>query len=291
MLMKMRAVFSAIVTLAAVFITARASAQNYIFSVVPWGSEAEMKAMFEPLLDYIDLQTGETFDIVLYQSYDELVREISLGRVHFACLNAISYLKARRANANIRYIATSIRDYEGKDSDHYLGYVITHKDSGIKDFSGLKNKVFAFVDQTSSSGYKMPVAYMREQGLEPKTFFKKYFYLGDHDEVAKAVKNRVVDGGATWETSYRINKKRYGDVYRIIHTTPPIPNDAWVVSNRLPKRISDKLKEVLLSLDRNATTPLGAPVLNPATGIPEVGFAERDPGFYEQAASVLLFKE
>ena len=132
---------------------------------------------------------------------------------------------------------------------------------------------------------------MREKKLDPDTFFKKYFFMGDHDELAKAVKNGYVDAGATWEASYIINVKRYGEIFKIINETPPIPNDAWVVGNSVPPELAEKIKELLLAMNEDTITSDGRLVLDPSLGLPEIGFAERSPEFYDKVAPLLLYKE
>lgn len=250
-----------------------------------------MKAMFRPLMDYIEENTGAHFDIIILPTYGDMLNELTNGFVHFAAVNAVSFLKLRRNDSNIRYLASSIRSFGDFERDNYLGYIIAPKNSPINSFDDLRDKIFGFVEESSGSGYKMPRAMLGLRGESPDTFFKKYFFLGDHDEVAKAVKNGCVDAGATWEASYRINVKRYGDIFKIVLETPRIPNDAWVIRPEMPEEIGDKIKELLLGLDITTKTNDGRLVLDPELGLPETGFAERSPEFYEKAAPLLLYEE
>lgn len=268
------------------------AARSYVFSVTSWGAEKKMKAMYRPLLDYIEENTGAHFDMVMFQDYETLIKQIEGGYVQFALVNPVSYMRLAGEGADIRYLVTSVREYDdGIERDHYLGYVVVLKKSPVKEFSDLRGRIFGFVDDSSASGYKMIRAYMADQGLDPKTFFKKYFFLGDHDEVLKAVKNGMVDAGATWEVSYKINVDRYGNIFRIIHTTPPIPNDAWIVGGDMPKSLADRIKQLLLKTDRLTAGAKGEMALNRKEGMLEVGFAERDRDFYMKAAPLLLYEE
>ncbi len=265
-----------------------AAEKEYIFSAVPWGNADEIKAMMQPLLDHIEEKTGAKFKTVMFPTYDDLVDEVMGGYVQFAQLNAVTYLNLMHKNADINYVATSIRSFGEFERDYYLGYIFTRKDSPLESFDDLKDKIFAFVDDTSSSGYKMPVAYMKSRNLDPKTYFRKYFFMGDHDEVAKAVANQKVAAGATWEASYTLNQRRYDDLFKIIFETPPIPNDAWIVGNSVPDNLTEKIKKVLLETNIFSYTSDGRKVLDQDLGIPEVGFAERNSQFYEDAAPLLL---
>jgi len=267
------------------------AAKSYNFSVNPWGTVDEMKDMFRPFLDYIEEETGVHFEIVILPSYEDVIKELESGYIHFAAVNAVSYLQLRRESARITYLATSVRSFGEFERESYMGYIIAKKNAKFDSFDDLRGKTFAFVEETSGSGYKMPVAMLGLKGEKPATFFKKYFFLGDHDEVAKAVKNGCVDAGATWEASYIINVRRFGDVFKIVEETPPIPNDAWVIRNELPNDLKQQIKTLLLSTTKDTRNAAGDPVLNEKLGLPETGFVEKPPEFYEDAAPLLLYEE
>lgn len=254
-----------------------------------------MRKMYDPVLDYISEQTGFQFDMVFLPTYDAMIEEMDNGFVDFAQVNAVTLLKMRRANVPFQYLVTSVRAFgEGAtrfEREHYYGYFITRADSKIETLEDLRGKTFGFVEKSSGSGYKMPRAILESMGETPATFFKKYFFLGDHDEVAKAVYNRCVDAGATWEASYRINMDRYHDAFKIIFQTPEIPNDAWITGNRIPRANAQKIKTALLQITSSTTTEDGRLVLNPKSGVSETSFVERDMEFYEKAADLLIFEE
>lgn len=258
----------------------RAASRTFVFSTAPWAPAESLKRMYRPLLDYLEEKTDTHFEIVIFPTYDDFINEVKGGYVQFAAVNGASFVRLWHDNADIRYLATSLRQYGSKQRDFYTGYIIVRKDSGINSFMELRGKKFAFVDDTSTSGYKMPMQYMKQLNLDPKTFFRKFFYMGDHDEVIKAVKNRAVDGGATWEVSYETNVKKYGDIFKIIYRSPPVPNDAWVVGGRVPASVGDKIAETLLSINNITATKNGKYVLDPALEVTEVGFSKRSPQFY-----------
>jgi len=259
---------------------ARAATKTLIFSTAPWAPADSLKKMYRPLLDYVEEKTGVHFDIVIFPTYDDFIKEVQGGYVQFAAVNGASFVRLWREGADVRYLTTSLRQYGAKQRDFYTGYIIVRKDSGINSFMELQGKKFAFVDDTSTSGYKMPMQYMDELKLDPKVFFKKFFYMGDHDEVIKAVRNRAVDGGATWEVSYDMNVQKYGNIFKIIYKSPPVPNDAWVVGNKVSKELGEQIAATLLEINNITATKSGRYVLDPELGVTEVGFSKRSPQFY-----------
>jgi phosphate/phosphite/phosphonate ABC transporter binding protein len=266
--------------LAGMALPAFAADRTIIFSTNPWASEESLKKTYRPILDYIEEKTNIHFDIVIYPTYEDFVKEVQAGFVQFAATSSSGFTEMWNNRADIRYVATSVRLFGSKKQDFYQGYIIVRKDSNIKSFMELEGKKFAFVDDTSTSGYKMPMRYMKQLNLDPNLFFKKYFFMGNHDEVIKAVRNRAVDGGATWEESYEVNVRKYGDIFNILYKSPPVPNDAWVVGGRVSKEEGDRIAEVLLSINESTTTKNGVLVLDHKLGVTEVGFTKESPQFH-----------
>ena len=264
------------------------------FGVNPWATEPEMRRIFGPLMEYIGDQLDINIIIVIPTSYDDLLKRTARGEIDIAAFNAVSYLRARRGDLPLRYIATLLRKEKGEKTsrDYYTGYIVVRKDSPYKTLDDLKGKTFAFVEPDSGSGYKMPAALLATTGRgSPGEFFKKYFFVGDHDEVMSAIYHKSVDGGATWDNSYNLNtsNKRFGKAFRIIRRISPIPNDAWVTGPKVDPATAEKLKSILLSIDDNTRTADGRKVIDYKNGFPGNGWSERSPEFYEKQAKLLLY--
>lgn len=265
------------------------------FGVNPWGPEEQMHQIFRPLMDLLGERLGVKFEIVIPSNYEELLKRTASGEIDIGAFNAVTYLQARHTGTPVKYIATLLKLNEGETEprDYYIGFIIVRKDSPYRKLEDLRGKKFAFVDKDSGSGYKMPVAML---GLDyhttPQKFFRKYFFVGVHDEVARAVYYGSVDGGATWDNSYMMMTKPdvFGDAFRIIAKTPPIPNDAWVAAPGVPDEIVQRLRAVLITIDKNTTTADGRKVVDTDAGFPGTGWSERTPDFYEAAAKYLLYE-
>ena len=53
-------------------------------------------------------------------------------------------------------------------------------DSPYRSIQDLKGKTLGYVDFNSTSGYLFPRSVMREQGIDPDTFFGKSSFAGGH---------------------------------------------------------------------------------------------------------------
>lgn len=267
-----------------------AAAREVVFGINPWADAPQMRAMCRPLVDYITEHSGVPIRIVIPPTYEDLVEEFIDGHIKLASVNSVTFLKIKRRLPKTRYLATMVQGEGDSRRDHYIGFIITLEDSPYGSLDDLEGTVFGFVDISSASGFKMPRAMLGLRGLSPDTFFKKHFFVGSHDELALAVKNKCVDAGATWDNSYRMNTERLGEIFKIIERTPPIPNDAWIAHPTLSKRAADSIRDVLLTLTPLDTTSDGRQALDPSLGQPAEGFTERDVELYEGAADLLLYE-
>lgn len=277
---------------AALFVCARPAAaeRELTFAICPWADAESMRKLSKPLIDYISERTGLKIHIVVPPTYDALIEDFMAGDIDIAAVNSVMFLKIHRRMPRVRYMATMLRDYGGEKRDSYIGYIITRKKAPYGSFEDLQGKIFGFVDIDSASGYKVPRAMMGLKGYSPDTFFKKYFFVGSHDELALAVKNGSVEAGATWDNSYDINTKKFGKVFKIIEKTPPIPNDAWIAGARAPDEAVEMVKSVLLELTPADKTNDGRLALDADIGQPAVGWVETGIELYTRASDLLLYE-
>lgn len=264
---------------------------TYVFGVNPWNTPEALRGMFRPLLDYLKEQTGIAFRISISPSYEQLTADMNSGYVQIGTISPSAYLKAKAKYPNLRYLATVMKPLGNSVRDYYLGYIIVRKDSKYRTIEDLRGRTLAFVELDSTSGYKVPAGVMAQMGIDPKSYFKKYFFVGNHDEVIKAVKNRSVDAGATSDTNLESAEKIYGNIFRVVLKTPPIPNECWLAGKGVPPEIAEKIKTVLLGINENTRTADGRVVMNLSSGIPNVRWSERDEAFYDNAAPLLLYGE
>ncbi len=161
-----------------------------------------------------------------------------------------------------------------------MGYIFTHKDTGITSFQQLKDKVFGFVDEGSSSGYKYPVAMMIDKwNVDPNTYFKKTFFLGNHANVLDAVRNMKVDAGATWDVAMESDvKEKGGDPYYIIAKTAPIPYDGWLAKKDLDDKLIEEIKTILTGINNETKTKDGVTIID---DFYYGGFVVRNDSFYD----------
>ncbi len=235
------------------------SAQNekaFVLGITPHDKREKLIKGFTPFVEYLSEKLGRKVNLLITRNYDELGRILNENKIDFAIISPTSYVKSKYKYPKLKYVATVVGKKTNKA--YYHGVIITRKNSGIKTYRDLKNKYFAFVEKSSGSGFVFPVSLMINRwGIEPKTYFKSTFFMGNHSNVIKAVLSGQAHAGSTWEKPLENSL----DKVRILLKSPPIPLDAFAVKPQTHKSLIIKLRRILLSINKNTKTSSGKVVI------------------------------
>lgn len=132
------------------------------------------------------------------QTYKEVTDLLLNGNLDAAWLCGYPYVRNRE---KLKLLGVPL--FNGKPL--YRSYLIVPaSDTQTRDLDDLKQKVFAYSDPNSNSGFLYPQVRLLKMGIEPRHFFSKSFYAWSHRDVVKAVADGVAQGGAVdgyvWET-------------------------------------------------------------------------------------------
>jgi phosphonate transport system substrate-binding protein len=89
---------------------------------------------------------------------------------------------------------------EQDGSTSYIAVMYTRADSRIKSLADMQGHSLAWADPNSASGYLIPRADFRAQGIDPEAgrYFSRTGFAGGHEQTVVAVLNRQYDAGVTW---------------------------------------------------------------------------------------------
>lgn len=140
---------------------------------------------------YLENKIGHKVEFVLRKSYREVMDLLESGGIEFAWICGYPYVQTRKPE----YLQLlSVPIYRG--TPRYHSYIIVPHNSPHKHFRDLNEKVFAFSDPDSNSGFLYPLTLLTEKGEKPETFFRQTFFTFNHAETVQAVSEQVADGGA-----------------------------------------------------------------------------------------------
>lgn len=203
-------------------------------AVLPEKDLLAQEQRYAPLVDYLSRHLGlpTTVKLRLLPNYGEVIKEFEAGTLNAAFLGSLAFALAR-AQAGVEPIARPERD----GVSQYRGLIVTRKDSGIKDWAGLKGKSFGLVDKATTAGYLYPLIYFKTHGIErPDEYLGSIVYTGSHDLLFLKVYDGELDAGAAKDLILQEVAKTRPEVkegLRILAISPAVPNNTFVLSRNL----------------------------------------------------------
>tara|TARA_B110001452_G_scaffold170881_1_gene143034 strand:+ start:3957 stop:4838 length:882 start_codon:yes stop_codon:yes gene_type:complete len=224
-----------------------AKAKSYKMVFVP-ASEKGDESDYETLISITEKLTGFKIDTIKVTDYNAAVEAMRAGRAHIAWYGGKTYVKAAEI-ANAEAFAAGVRPGE-KDAGYYT-YFVVRKDSTIKKFKDVKNKVLSLNTIGSTSGDLIPQVELSKINLsiKNKEHFENVFYAGSHDACLLSVLNNQSDvcgmSSRNFEARLEDGTIKLTDV-RIIHKSDRVPPPPLAYSKSIPKEDREKIKKAVL---------------------------------------------
>ncbi|WP_114375787.1 phosphate/phosphite/phosphonate ABC transporter substrate-binding protein [Elioraea thermophila] len=228
------------------------------FAMISSENERDVLARFDAFARHFTEALGVPFRVFRATDYAATVEALRADQAEFGYLGPAAYALARRvAGDKIVPIAS------GTDLDGGAGYhsvIIVRADSPFRSLADLRGRTLAWADPNSASGFAVPQFFLRREGIDPATFFARTPFSGNHEQSVIGLLNGTYDAAATWWTNERrSNPQRMEEKgmippgqWRIIWTSPLIPNSPYVMRANLPEPLKALFVETLMNLpDRN----------------------------------------
>lgn len=243
-----------------------------VFGITPWYGKQETARAFRPFVDYLSQQLERPVTFYIARNYADLGDRLERGLVHFGYFSPTVYVQTARQYPRMRYMVTV-----ANERGHYFeGYIVARRASGIRHLRDFAGRTFAFTDPDSTSGYRMPALMLRQQGMDPDTFFSEVFFVGSHAAALRAVYDGEVAGGTV---AHHVFEEFEGkDEMIVIAKTPPLPEGAIAAHHLVPDALVESAVNILLATDTTTTNRAGEIVLE---AMPYKGFVQMDDTFYD----------
>ncbi|MEW6018288.1 MAG: phosphate/phosphite/phosphonate ABC transporter substrate-binding protein [Pseudomonadota bacterium] len=214
--------------------------------------------------------------VKLYESsdYNGTIQALSSGQVDMATMAGGSYANVDAQIGELAAPILTIRQAEG-DTGYYSALLVK-ADSPYRTLQDLRGRTLGYTDFNSTSGYLFPRSVMRDQGIDPDTYFGRSSFAGGHTQAVMALENGQFDAtiiqagggdpenGFTTGAHYTMARRGLVDLedFRIIWTAGPIPNTAVVVRTDRPQAFIDIVRGATAALpydDPQTFSDLGQP--------------------------------
>jgi phosphonate transport system substrate-binding protein len=228
-----------------------AFAEQLKIGLIPEQNVFKQFRRYKPLGEYIEKKTGIKIEFHLLSRYGNIIDRFQKDKLDGAFWGSFTGAMAIE-KLGIEPIARPVNP-DGTSS--YRGYIFVHKDSIIDSVDRMRYSVIAFVDRATTAGYIFPMAYLRERGVKNiDRFFKEYFFTGSHDVAILSVLNKEADVGCAKNTIFDMLAKenpRVKEDLVILATSPDVPSNGLGLRKEIPADIKNRLKFVLLGMDKD----------------------------------------
>ena len=222
-----------------------------VFAIPPYWGKESTRIGFEQLAKHLGNAVNNKVALIILKDYESLIKRTVAGEVDIGFYGPTLYVKTKKAYPELRCLATNILKTTGKST--YYSYLITRRGSGLLSLESLKGKSFAFGSKESTGGYMYPMAWMKENNLDPEKYFKSVKFLGTHNNVLDAVAGGRVDAGSVSPGPLEKKTKEYGNVFNRIRKFGPIPSSVVAAGNKMPDETIERIINALLSLPKSVT--------------------------------------
>lgn len=193
---------------------------------------------------------------VVAGSHSEMLTMLRDGTVDVVSETAFSAIHyAEQAGAEIL-----LREWK-KGVGEYHSVLIVRRDSGIASLEDLRGKVVAFEDPGSTTGFLLPLATLRQRGLEtasvnigtrPQPTTVGYGFATEEVNIVTMVSRGIVGAGAIsnqdWEDFTR-TPDAMKDELAILHESASLLRSTILVRAGLSPAVQAQLKHILLAMD------------------------------------------
>jgi phosphonate transport system substrate-binding protein len=241
-----RVVLTASLSVILLTISSAWAQQKLRVSMIPATDPGKMIRDAQPLVDYLEKETGMKIDLTIPTNYAAVVEAMVNDQVDLAHFGGFTFVQIS-ARAGAKPLVQREHDQQ------FHSLFITQPGSGINSLKDLNGHTFAFGDVNSTSGHLMPEYFMRQAKVDPKVI-ENALYTGGHDATALAVANKKVAAGAMDESVFQ-NMMKAGKItpqqVRVFWTTPAFVDYVWAARKGLDPKLSEAFANALLKLDAN----------------------------------------
>ncbi|HME24416.1 MAG TPA: phosphate/phosphite/phosphonate ABC transporter substrate-binding protein [Acetobacteraceae bacterium] len=136
--------------------------------------------------------------LLVAADYAGVIQAFAAKQLETAYMSPAAYASAwLESNGDVVPLVVT-QEQDGSNS--YVSVMYARADSGITSLAEMKGHSLAWADPNSASGYLIPRAEFRAQGIDPEPgkYFARTGFAGGHEQAVVAVLNHQYDGGVTW---------------------------------------------------------------------------------------------
>jgi phosphonate transport system substrate-binding protein len=184
----------------------------------------------------VEIQTPAAY------AHESLALGLSNGTIDVAELSPYGFVLMEQRHLGVIPLVATVAN----GSSTYAAYFVVKRGAPIEKLADLKGKRVAFIDRFSTSGYLLPMYFLRNHGFDVERDFVLSF-AGSHPEAVAQVRDGTVDAAAV-SSDLLIGNSGLAGPLRVIAKAGRIPYDVIVVRKDLDPAIAARVRAALLTL-------------------------------------------
>ncbi|WP_273040085.1 PhnD/SsuA/transferrin family substrate-binding protein [Thermodesulfovibrio thiophilus] len=222
-------------------------------AILPLYSPLTIYKRYDPLMRYLSEKTGYEFKLVIPKNFEEFIKIVSEGKVHFSYQNPYVFSIVSKQYPIKVLTITAGEDCTSDEGicggERYRGVIITKKDNNIHKIEDLKGKKIMIVSPTSAGGFLSQKICLEKRGFN----INKDFQLIDakrQEKVIIGVYKQEAEAGfireaalSVWSDEVDLSK------IKILDYGEYLPNWPFAVVNNNVSDLTMKVKKLLTQLD------------------------------------------
>jgi phosphonate transport system substrate-binding protein len=220
------------------------SAGAHAFGIARFIDPVRSRARLAELCELMNRDVGGVVMPHHADSYRRLAEDFQSGRVAVAWMPPLLCIELEKRSES----AEMVLPVRGGAVTYYSA-LVARRGRGPASLADAKRAKVAWVDPESSSGYLVPRLHLQAQGRALASMFEGELMMGSHTAVLDAVESGRADVGATYCASKAPKWTSTSGAERplgALTVTGAIPNDALVLSPRLPPELRARITRWLL---------------------------------------------
>lgn len=198
---------------------------------------------------YLSERLQRPVRFVRRKTYAEITDLLQNGELDAAWICSFSYVFHR---TSLRLVAIPV--FRGEP--FYESYLIVPAaDTATQGYTDLADKVFAYVEPRSNTGYLYPRYAIQQLGEDPNGYFRDTFFTWSHPDSVHAVAERVADAAAVdsyiWE-SLRLSDPALTERTRVVSRSKQFGFPPVVAGALLGESERQALADVILGMHEDA---------------------------------------
>ena len=203
-------------------------------------NQAELKAMFKPLSDYLGKATGNNFKLEISQSFKNMERRLEDGR--YAVFLGPPQVTAEAIEGGFEPVA--------KWDKPLYGVVVVPADSPYKTVSDLKGTRMGIAARDTAAG-PLCINILNRAGVRPDKDLAAVYEGKFQDVMIQQLRLSSLDAICTGPGALRIMNEESPGKFRVLAESARVPGFALSIDRDLPATEKRKLVAALVGIGKN----------------------------------------